>query len=66
MKKNWKTTVMGIVAGSAIALSTGNCTGLISMLPQNTTDKIGAIAGASVAILGVLAKDSDSDKKEGE
>ena len=63
MKKNWKTTVLGIIGGSAIALSTGNCGQLVAMIPAEKQQAVGAIAGTAVALMGVLAKDAGKDKE---
>jgi len=64
MKKNWKTTVLGIIGGSALAISTGNCSTLVGMIPADKQQAVGAVAGTAVALMGMLAKDASNKDEE--
>ena len=53
MRKSWKTSIIGILAGIGL--------NVLEMLQNGHTDKKTILIGASISLLGLLSKDHNKE-----
>lgn len=63
-KKNWKTTLLGVLAGSSVILS-GQCQGtegILGLIPHPVAQYANLGLAAALMVFGAVAKDADNDE----